>query len=40
MLERGKPERGMLEILDTESFSPQNHLLRKIDAAADWGRLV
>lgn len=39
MLERGKMERGVLEIVDTESLVPQNHLLRKIDAAVDWERL-
>lgn len=39
MLERGKMERGVLEIVDTESLVPQDHLLRKIDAAVDWERL-
>lgn len=32
-------ERGVLEIVDTESLVPQDHLLRKIDAAVDWERL-
>ncbi|MPM16451.1 IS1182 family transposase ISBpu1 [bioreactor metagenome] len=39
MLERGKMERGIIEIVDTESLVPQNHLLRKIDAAVDWSQL-
>jgi hypothetical protein len=37
--ERGKLERGVLEMVDAESLAPQNHLLRKIDAAGDWERL-
>lgn len=28
-----------MEIVDTESLVPKNHLLRKIDAAADFNRL-
>lgn len=32
MLQRGKLDRGVLEMVDTESLVPQNHLLRKIDA--------
>ena len=32
MLERGKMDRGVLEIVDTESLVPSEHLLRKIDA--------
>ncbi len=39
MLERGKMSRGVFEIVDTESLVPQEHLLRKIDAAVDWERL-
>jgi len=39
MLERGKMERGVLEMVDTESLVPQNHPLRKIDAAVNWERL-
>lgn len=39
MLRRGKLDRGVLEIVDTESLVPQNHLLRKIDAAVNWERL-
>ncbi len=33
MLERNKMERGIFEIVDTESLLPADHLLRKIDAA-------
>jgi hypothetical protein len=40
VLERGKLERGVLEMVDTESLAPQNHLLRKIDAGVNWERLV
>ena len=29
----------MVEIVDTESLVPRDHLLRKIDAAVDWERL-
>lgn len=39
MLERGKLDRGVVEIVDTESLVPQDHLLRKIDAAVNWERL-
>ena len=39
MLERGKMDRGILEIVDTESLVPKDHLLRKIDAAVDFNRL-
>lgn len=39
MLERGKLERGIVEIVDTESLVPKDHLLRKIDAAVDFNRL-
>lgn len=28
----------MLEMVDTESLVPQNHVLRKIDAAVNWER--
>ena len=30
MLERGKIDRGVIEIVDTESLVPKGHLLRKI----------
>ena len=39
MLERGKMERGIYEIVDTESLVPAEHLLRKIDAAINWNKL-
>ena len=39
MLERGKMDRGIVEIVDTESLVPKDHLLRKIDAAVDFNRL-
>lgn len=39
MLERGKLDRGIVEIVDTESLVPQEHLLRKIDAAVDFNRI-
>ena len=39
MLERNKMERGIYEIVDTESLVPAEHLLRKIDAAIRWNKL-
>ena len=39
MLERGKMERGIFEIVDTESLVPADHLLRKIDAAVDFSKI-
>ena len=39
MLERGKMERGIVELVDTESLVPEDHLLRKVDRAVDFGRL-
>lgn len=39
MLTRGKPDRGVVEMVDIESLVPKDHLLRKIDAAVDWERL-
>jgi Transposase and inactivated derivatives len=39
MLNRGKMDRGIVEMVDTESLVPKNHLLRKVDAAIDWNRL-
>ena len=32
-------DRGIVEIVDTESLVPRDHLLRKIDAAVDFNRL-
>ena len=31
MMEKGKMERGVVEVVDTESLVPQEHLLRKVD---------
>ena len=39
MLERGKNERGVIEIVDTESLVPSWHLLRQVDAAVDFKKL-
>jgi transposase len=39
MLERGKNERGVIEMVDTESLVPAEHLLRKVDAAVDFKKL-
>ena len=39
MLERGKMDRGVIELVDTESLVPQGHLLRKVDAAVNFGKL-
>jgi len=39
MLERGKNERGVIEMVDTESLVPTDHLFRQIDAAVNFERL-
>lgn len=39
MLERGKMDRNKIEFVDTEGLVPQNHLLRQIDAAVDFGKI-
>ena len=39
MLERGKSDHGIVEIVYTESLVSKDHLLRKIDAAVDFNRL-
>ena len=39
MLERGKNERGVIEMVDTESLVPAEHMLRKVDAAVDYEKL-
>ena len=39
MLERGKKERGVIEIVDTESLVPKGHLLRQVDEAVDFEKL-
>ena len=36
-MERGKNERGVIEMVDTEGLEPQEHLLRKVDSAVDFG---
>ena len=36
MLERGKKEREVIEIVGIDSLVPQDHLLRKIDRAVDF----
>ena len=39
MLERGKKERDVIEIVGIDSLVPADHLLRKIEAAVDFNRL-
>ena len=39
MLERGKHERGVIEMVDTESLVPPGHLLRQVDAAVEFEKL-
>ena len=39
MLKREKQERGVVELVDTESLVPEDHLLRKVDKAVDFGKL-
>lgn len=39
MLKRGKLDRGIVEIVDTESLVPSEHLLRKIDEAVAFDQL-
>ena len=39
MLERGKMDRTTIEFVDTEGLVPQDHLLRKIDAAVDFSKI-
>lgn len=39
MLKRGKLDRGIVELVDTESLVPSEHLLRKIDEAVDFDQL-
>ena len=39
MLVKGKMDRGIFEMVEIGSLVPQNHLLRKIDAAVDFNRL-
>jgi len=39
MLERGKNKRGVIEMVDTKSLVPREHMLRQVDAAVDFERL-
>ena len=39
MLERGKMDRGVTEIVGIDSLVPETHLLRQIDRAVDFNRL-
>ncbi len=39
MLERGKMDRDIIEIVGIESLVPEEHLLRKVDRAVDFNRL-
>ena len=39
MMEKGKMERGVVELVDTESLVPQEHLLRKVDTAVEFRKL-
>ena len=39
MLERGKMDRDIIEIVGIDSLVSQEHLLRKIDAAVDFSKL-
>ena len=39
MLERGKNERGVIEIVSIEELVPQEHLLRKVDKAVNFRKL-
>lgn len=38
-IERGKDERGVIEMVDTERLVPQEHLLRKVDGAVDFEKI-
>lgn len=39
MLERGKMDRDLIEIVGIDSLVPKEHLLRKSDDAVDFNRL-
>ena len=39
MLERGKNERGVIEMVDTESLVPAKHLLPQVDGAVHFEKL-
>ncbi len=39
MLKRGKDERGVIEMVDTESLVPAGHLLRQVETAVDFEKI-
>ena len=39
MLERGKMDRDLIEIVGIDSLVPRDHLLRQIDAAVNFDRI-
>lgn len=39
MMEQGKMERGVVELVGTESLAPQEYLLWKMDKVVDFGKL-
>ena len=39
MLERGKNERGVIEMVDTESLVPADYILQQVDAAVNYEKL-
>ena len=39
MLERGKMDRNVIEMVEIDGLVPEGHLLRKIDKAVDFNRL-
>ena len=39
MLERGKMDRNVIEMVGIDSLVPEEHLLRKIDSSVDFSRL-
>lgn len=40
MLERGKMDRNVVEMIEIDHLVPAEHLLRKIDQAVDFNRLL
>lgn len=40
MLERGKMDRNVTEMVEIDSLVPEGHLLRKIDKAVDFNYTV
>ena len=39
MLERGKMDRNVIEMVEIDRLVPEGHLLRKIDKAVDFNRI-